>query len=214
MRIVSVAAPGNGSGKTLAISSILGAFPGRLTAVKFTTVFRDGVNCPRTETACACRSLHGKFTIVTDPAVLAASETDTGRLGAAGAREVFWCLARPGAHEAAWRHMRDLLPEGCDLITEGNTIIPVLAPDLLFVIMSPGIARARWKGDTWELVRRANAVVINRFGATEAEANALAEEVATHREGRRPSIEDVSAPLASWGDRGIRESVGRLLGGR
>src|SRR5206468_136265 len=53
MRVVSVAAPGNGSGKTLTLSAILGAFPGRLRAVKFTTVFKDGVNCPRTEKACA-----------------------------------------------------------------------------------------------------------------------------------------------------------------
>ncbi|HEY3176449.1 MAG TPA: hypothetical protein VGK94_11905 [Candidatus Polarisedimenticolia bacterium] len=211
MRIISVAAPGNGSGKTLALAAILGAYPGRIDAVKFTTVFKDGVNCPRTEKACACRSLHGRFTIVTDQAVLGEDETDTGRLTRAGARSVLWCLAQPDAHAEAWNHLRDDLLGGARvLLTEGNTVVPVLDPDLLIVVMSPQLARGRWKPDAWTLVERAHHVVINNHRSDPAALEALATEVAAVRNGRRPPVEDVSLPLRAWADRTLPESL-RLL---
>ncbi len=212
MRIVAVAGTGNGSGKTLTVAALLGAFPGRLRAVKFTTVFRDGVNCPRTEKACACRSLHGRYTVVTDPAVLEQEETDTGRLTRAGARSVHWCLAQAGAHEEAWGHLRsDLLGAGDDVITEGNSIVPVLRPDLLVVVMSPRLPRARWKPDAWRLAERADVVVVNSYGAPDPGAAPLAAEVAAARGGRGPLVEDVSRPLHAWTDPSLREAAARLL---
>ncbi len=214
MKIISVAAPGNGSGKTMALSAILRAFPGRLRAVKFTTVFKDGINCPRTEKACACRELHGRFTVVTDPEVLATEDTDTGRLTRAGARSVLWCLALAGAHREAWDHLRtDLLAAEDDLITEGNSVIPVLDPDLLLMVMSPRLPRERWKPDTWSLVLRADLVVINPFDSSREACEALAEEVARARGGQRPPTEDVSTPLSSWSDPSLRMAVGASLGG-
>src|SRR5262245_39184458 len=168
MRVISIAASGNGSGKTLTLAAILRANPGRLDAVKFTTVFKDGVHCPRTERACACRSLHGRFTVVTDPAVLEMEETDTGRLTQAGARSVLWCLAQPGAHREAWEHLRrELLGASGAAITEGNSAVPVLNPDLLVTVLSPRLDRRHWKPDTWDLVRRSGLVVINRYGASD-----------------------------------------------
>ncbi len=213
MKIISIAAPGNGSGKTLTARRILGAFPGRLAAVKFTTVFRDGVNCPRTEKACACRTLHGRYTIVTDPDVLATEQTDTGLLTRSGARRVLWCLAQPGAHGEAWAHLReDLLAGEEALITEGNTAIPVLDPDLLVMVMSPRLDRARWKPDTWDLARRADFVIVNRYAASEEEIRLLAAEVAAARDGRQPAAEDVSLPIDEWSEPSVRDAVARLLG--
>jgi hypothetical protein len=212
VRIISIAAPGNGSGKTSVIAGILAAHPGRLTAVKFTTVFRDGINCPRTERACACRELHGRYTVVTDPQVLATEDTDTGRLTRAGARAVLWCLARVGAHEEAWAHLKAaLVPEDADLITEGNTVVPHLRPDLLVMVASPRLPRGRWKPDAWDLMRRADHVVVNPHGAGAEGAAVLAEEIAAARGGRQPSIEDVSRPLARWRDASVRDAIARLL---
>ena len=212
MRIISVAAPGNGSGKTLVLSAVLGAFPGLLAAVKFTTVFKDGVNCPRTEKACACRELHGRFTVVTDPDMLAMEDTDTGRLTRAGARSVLWCLSMAGAHHEAWEHLRaDLLSDRDDIITEGNTIIPVIQPDLLLMVMSPHVPRPRWKPDAWDLARRADLVVINAYAASDSEIDTLAAELALQRGGRRPAVEDVSRPLVSWKEPSVRQAVAALL---
>ena len=211
MRIVSVAAPGNSSGKTMTLSSILRSFPGRMTAVKFTTVFKDGVNCPRTERACACRELHGRFTVITDPATLAMEETDTGRLLGAGASSVLWCLAVPGAHRQAWDHIRsELIPPGARLLTEGNTIVPVLDPDLLVMVMSPSVPRSRWKPDTWSLAERADVVVINRHASDAPAIERLVSEVASRR-GKKPAVEDVSRPLDEWSDPSLKDAVAAVL---
>jgi hypothetical protein len=212
VRILSVVAPGNGSGKTLTLSAILGAFPGRLSAVKFTTVFKDGVNCPRTAKACACHELKGLYTVVTDPATLAMQDTDTGRLAGAGARAVLWCLARPGAQAAAWDHLRrEHLSERDDLLTEGNTMVPVLDPDLLIMVMSAQVERARWKADAWPLARSANLVIINRHDSSESEIAALADEVTRQRGGRAPLVEDVGRPLASWSSPALHDAVAAVL---
>lgn len=213
MKIVSVAAPGNGSGKTLTLAAILSAWPQRFDAVKFTTVFKDGVNCPRTERACACRELHGRFTVITDPVVLATEQTDTGRLTRAGARSVLWCLMQTGAHAEAWRHLQDeLLTESSLLLTEGNTIIPHLKPDLLVMVMSPATPRERWKPDTWSLVARADVVIVNSHGRERAQAEPLAAEVAAARHGERPPIEDVTRPLAAWSSPRLSRRLEALTG--
>lgn len=214
MTIVSVAAPGNGSGKTRTLAAILEAFPGRFAVVKFTTVFKDGVNCPRTEKACACRSLHGRYTVVTDPAVLAMEDTDTGRLTQAGGSPVYWCLALVGAHEEAWSHVRnDLLAPGASVLTEGNTVIPILEPDLLVMVVSPRVPRERWKPDAEDLIRKADVAIVNRHGCSDEAVAALASEIAGLRGGRAPAVEDVIAPLATWHDPALRAGVTRALAG-
>ncbi len=213
MRIVSIAAPGNGSGKTHVLTACLRAHPGRFAAVKFTTVFRDGANCPRTATACACRSLHGRFTVVTDASVLGMPDTDTGRLTGAGARRVLWCLARPDAHAEAWGHIRqDLIPGEELVLTEGNTAIPVLKPDLLIFVASPAVDRGRWKPDAEKLIRDADHVIVNPHGGDEAAASALADALGRHRGGVRPPIVDVSQPMASWEAPALRRALDRIAG--
>ena len=212
MRILSVTAPGNGSGKTTALAAILGGFPGRLTAVKFTTVFRDGVNCPRTEKSCACGELHSDFTVVTDPAKLEAEDTDTGRLARAGARAVIWCLARPGAHAAAWAHVKTMLPPGRgEVLTEGNSVVPALAPDLLMMVMSPKLPREKWKTDAWTLARRADVVIVNPHECGAQEVGGLVAEVARELGGRTPVVADVSRPLEEWADGSISRMVFQTL---
>jgi hypothetical protein len=210
--VISVAACGNGSGKTTLMESILRALPGRLAAIKFTTVFRDGVNCPKSEVSCACRELHGAFTIVRDAARIGMDGTDTGRMTRAGAAAVWWCLARPGAHREAWDHLRrDVLPAGQECLVEGNSAVSTLTPDRLLVILTPRLPRPRWKPDAWDLAGRADHLLINPWGAASEEIAALAAEV-EERIGRPPLVQDPAVPLPEWPDPGLSRDLAALLG--
>lgn len=213
MILVSLAAPGNGSGKTLAGRAILSAFPGRLRAVKFTTVYRDGANCPRGAGPCACRELKGPFTVVRDEATLLAPDTDTARLAQAGATSVLWCLARPGAHAAAWDHLRAADLSGADaVLTEGNTILSVLWPDRLLMVMSPAVPEARWKEGTWDLVQRARHVIVNTHEAGPDAVGDLSRRVAGERAGRLPIVADLSRPLTDWDGGALHSDLAALFG--
>src|SRR5439155_4933587 len=92
--IFAVASPANGSGKTSLAAGLVAALPG-CSAIKFTTVRRDGSRCPRGSGGCACHSLQGDFSVLEEPEVILQPDTDTWRLATAGARRVLWFLARP-----------------------------------------------------------------------------------------------------------------------
>jgi len=201
-----VVSPGNESGKTRLASTILAAFPGRFTAMKVSTVYRDGEMCPKSDNVCACRELHGAFTVITDTARLHEEGTDTGRLARAGASRVLWCLAKPSAHESLWSHLAsELLGAEEAVVSEGNKIAGVCSPRRVVVVARADVARERWKKDIWDLARIADLVVVNapgevRGGGTSsrpAEAESLAGEFRAAT--KAPVIvEDVARPLGEW----------------
>lgn len=177
MRLIGIVGHGNGAGKTLFLERLIAAFPGRFAALKFTTVFKDG-NCPKdAQRRCACTRLHESFTILTniggvslddsadsgpsDAETIGMPNTDTGRLVAAGADPVLWCLAKPGEHELAWEHLRELLPPGKDIVTEGNSALLVVPSDVLIFLVNPAMPRKFWKSNWLELAVRAHVVVVN-----------------------------------------------------
>jgi len=217
-RILSIASPGNGSGKTRLAMTLLAAHPGAFTAVKFTTVYRDGQNCPRTETACACRSLHGMYTVISDPAIIDQEGTDTGRLARAGAARTLWGLSIPSAHPRLWSHLiSEVLSPGERLITEGNRIVPVISPDRLVMVMGPEVPAGRWKDDTWDLVGRADAVVVNERVRTGSVPEAQGESIESLRReiARRTKapviVQDVTVPLPGWHDPTLAGFLSDLL---
>ena len=77
---------------------------------------------------------------------------------------------------------------------------------------SPRLDRARWKPDTWDLVQRANFVIVNRYETSEKKIRFLASEVAAARDGRQPAVEDVSLPIHEWSEPALRDAVERFLG--
>jgi hypothetical protein len=161
MRLVGIVGHGNGTGKTLFLQRLLEAHPARFCAVKFTTVFKDG-NCPKdAQRLCACTKLHDEFTILTDEATIAQPDTDTGRLVAAGAGPVIWCLSKPGHHAEAWEHVRPLLPRDRDVVTEGNSALLEIPSDALVFLVNPTVPRKFWKSNWRELAARSCAVVVN-----------------------------------------------------
>lgn len=162
MRIHAIVSHGNGAGKTLLLERLLEAWPDRFAAVKFTTVYRDGKFCPKdAQRRCACSKLHDEFNVVSDPETLGQPDTDTGRLVAAGATPVLWCLAREEAHGAAWSHVRDLLPPRADVLTEGNTAMLTIPSDTRLFVVNPCMPRRFWKPNWTELAPRAHAVIVN-----------------------------------------------------
>jgi len=212
-RVLSIGAPGNGSGKTRLAVTLLEAFPGAFTAVKFTTVYRDGQNCPKTETACACRELHGLYTIISDPAIIEQPDTDTGRLAGAGAARTLWALALPQAHRRLWDHLTsEVLRPDERVISEGNRIIPALSPEALVIVIGPDVPRSRWKADTWDLVGRADLVVINAHGPSAGPAAAGSLDPEIRDRTRAPVVvQDVTVPLAGWSDGTLLRLASGLL---
>jgi len=162
MRIVSVASHGNGAGKTRFLESLLAAHPGRFHAVKFTTIFATGQFCPKdAQKRCACTRLHDRFEVIADPATIEQPGTDTGRLARSGAVRVLWCLAREGAHAEGWEHVKELLPQDAEVVTEGNTALLSVRSDVLLFLVNPSMPRRFWKSNWRPLAERADVVVVN-----------------------------------------------------
>ncbi len=200
-RVLSVVAPANGSGKTSLIVTVLRAWPGAFTAVKASTVYRDGRHCPRSNSGCACRRLTGEFTVITEPEVIAQPGTDTGKMVEAGAARTLWCLCRPGSHMAMWRAVtgEHLLPEE-RVLAEGTGILSVVQPEEMVLVVSAAPPRERWKESTRALAERASFIVVNHpEGAERAESERLAAELGTWT-ARPITIQDVSRPLREWTD--------------
>jgi hypothetical protein len=212
--VLSIVAPCNGSGKTSLLLTLLGASPGAFTAVKASTVYRDGRHCPREGSGCACRRLAGPFTVIDDPAVLAQRGTDTGRMVACGAARTLWCLCRPGAHAAMWRAVTEgHLRSGEPALVEGGGVLAVLEPEAIVMVASPGPPRDRWKDSTRALAERASLVVVNRpEGAAASSCEALAADLSSWTRAR-VIIQDVTRPLTGWEDSTLERLASSLAPG-
>ena len=215
---VSVAAPCNGSGKTSLLLAILQAFPGAFATAKFTTIYRDEQFCPVGNSGCPCHRLEGSFLLCEDRDVLAQPDTDTGKLVQAGARPTFWGVARPDGYPALVDLLRrERFLESTVLLTEGNTVLGHLAPDLLLFVVNPLLPRDWWKGDSERLLEAADLVVVNPF-LPEADRSDAAQD---------PSVEQTLARYADkcvrgrsglrldrWKDRRPFDAIQALLAGR
>src|SRR5262245_57705943 len=164
MKVISIDAPCNGSGKTSLILSILSAFPNTFAFTKFTTIYREEQFCPAKDHDCACHRLRGDYNICTDEAVLAQPDTDTGRIWRAGALQTLWCVSRPEGYpemlrEYTGNHLRPDTP----LLIEGTMAARHLKPDLRVVVVNPLLPRSWWKANAKEAVYAANVVVVNAY---------------------------------------------------
>jgi hypothetical protein len=209
VRAVSIAGPGSGCGKTALVEGICAAFPGRLTAVKFTTVAPDGE---------APAPLDGAFRVLDDEDTLGREGSDTARAAAAGARRALWCVARPEAYTHLWMELRERhLAEDELLVTEGNTAAGLLCPDLLVFLHNPWFPREAWKDSAWRLLGGADVVVTNPYhpergldagGAPEG----VLDKVGRARIDALRVTADVSRPATEWKDPRFAERLRLLLG--
>lgn len=213
-RILSIAAPANGSGKTSLIVTLLRANPGLFTALKASTVYRDGRHCPRTGSGCACRRLQGDYTVITDPGVIGQPGTDTGRMQEAGALRTLWSLARPGSHAELWSHLSGaLLGEDEPVLCEGTGIIDRAHPESIVMVVRPGPSRDRWKSGTWSLMERASLVVVNESAGRPAGESGATRDLAGEIRARTATpvvVEDVTRPLDRWESSSLRDLCARF----
>lgn len=207
--ILGVAAPANDSGKTTLVCRLLEAFPGRLSAVKAITIYRDLRFCPSDGSGCACHHLESDFRVLVDPATIEEEGTDTGRMVRAGARRVVWGLALEGAHERMWAALVPHLPEAVPVICEGTGVLGPARPTGLVFVFDPSVPRHRWKDPTEETIRRADWVVVNLRGEHRETESGLAW-LAERRPSRRLDV-DLSVPLRLWSDRRFLAWVEEIL---
>ena len=152
--------------------------------------------------------------LVEDPAVLGVPGTDTERLARAGARRVVWAIARRSAAREAWGQVAADLAG--TVVMEGSSIAAHAEPHLLLFVVHPRLEPARWKPGSAALIRRADAVILNRPGLGAAEPSAAVLEAVSRARGAGDvRIADVTRPLVEWApdlvprlDRGSRDEAG------
>ena len=164
---ISIASPCNNSGKTSLLLSILSTFPKLFSAAKFTTIHSEGQFCPVGNTGCPCHQLEGDFLLCEDLTVLGQSETDTGKMVQAGAQKVLWGVARPEGYPALVKQLKNVvLNQSVNLLTEGNSVLKHLRPDLLLFVVNPSTAWKLRKKDSDYLMEIADFIIINRFSSS------------------------------------------------
>jgi len=214
MKVISIDAPCNGSGKTSLVLSILGAFPNCFAFTKFTTIYGDEQFCPAKDHDCACHRLRGDYNICTDAEVLSKTDTDTGKIWRAGALQTLWCVSRPEGYpemlrEYTGNHMQADLP----LLVEGSTIVNHLRPTLRVAVVNPLLPRSWWKNQAEESLYAADFVVVNPH-QTRVEDQAMDSTDDIHGLLRRVGdkcLRGSLAPLGQWEDQRLFEAIARIL---
>jgi len=213
MKVISIDAPCNGSGKTSLILSILGAFPNTFAFTKFTTIYGEEQFCPAKDHDCACRRLRGDYNICTDEEVLSQPDTDTGRIWRAGALQTLWCVSRPeGYPEMLREYTKNHLRSGIPVLMEGTTVVRHLKPILHIVVFNPLLPRSWWKANAKQAVYAADFVVVNRHQTGVQEGAVSSDEIdGVLDRVREKSVGGSLEPLNQWGDRRLFEAVSRVL---
>lgn len=216
MKVISVAAPCNGSGKTSLIVSIARTFPEVFSAAKFTTIYREEQFCPVGDHDCACHRLQGQYLICTDPQVLAQPNTDTGKISRAGVRQMYWCISKPeGYSEMLEEFSRCYLNSDTPLLIEGNTVTQFLATHLRLFLVNPWLPVAWWKQHSEELLEKSDFIVLNSHrDASSAATQELQPAIisALRRVESKQVIMEAPERLDQWQDQRLYRAVSEMLG--
>ncbi len=198
MNLISVAGACSRSGKTALAETLLRALKAGAAAVKFTTTDDVFERCPR-GTPCVVCDIAVPYRIIDDPRVLGEAGTDTARLGAAGARQVLWVIAKQNAVAVAWEAVRARVSAEDTVVMEGSTIVDLARPKLCLFVVHPFLSPERWKPTSSALLERADAVIIN---VPESERRrpspTVLAEIARFRGSSDVREGDVTRPLSEW----------------
>ena len=215
MKVISIDAPCNSSGKTSVILSILSAFPNTFAVTKFTTIYGDEQFCPAKDHDCACHRLQGDYSICTDAEVLSKPDTDTGKIWRAGALQTLWCVSRPeGYPEMLREYITNHLRADTPLLMEGSTVARHLRPALHVAVVNPLLPRSWWKDNAEQAVYAADFVVVNphQTGLEDNNDVVLTDDIGGVLERvREKSLRGSLAPLGQWEDRRLFETVAQVL---
>ena len=212
---VSIASPCNDSGKTSLLLSVLSTFPQSFSAAKFTTIYSEGQFCPVGNTGCPCHQLEGDFLLCENLDVLDQPETDTGRMIQAGAQKVLWGVARPQGYPELVKQVKNVIPnQSVNLLTEGNSVLKYLRPDLLLFVVNPSLQWALRKKDSSHLMEVADFIIINQFlnktvtNQTQIQSE-LQEALALHN--KKQIQGEWLKPLDQWKDQRLFKAIQSLI---
>ncbi|MCH2693109.1 MAG: hypothetical protein MK025_00150 [Acidobacteriia bacterium] len=194
--------------------SILSTFPKLFSAAKFTTIHSEGQFCPVGNTGCPCHQLEGDFLLCEDLTVLGQSETDTGKMVQAGAQKVLWGVARPEGYPALVKQLKNVvLNQSVNLLTEGNSVLKHLRPDLLLFVVNSSTAWKLRKKDSDYLMEIADFIIINRFSSSTTNQKELEPELnQTLRLYKKKQIKgEWLKPLDQWKDRTLFKGIHSLI---
>lgn len=214
MKVISVDAPCNGSGKTSLILSILGAFPGTFAFTKFTTIYGDEQFCPAKDHDCACHRLRGDYSICVDAEVLSKPDTDTGKIWRAGALQTLWCVSRPeGYPEMLREYITNHLRADTPLLVEGSTVVRHLRPTLHVAVVNPFLPKSWWKDNAELAVYEADLVVVNPHQTQPGDKDVIStREISDVLEKvRKKALRGCLAPLDEWEDQRLFHTIARVL---
>ncbi len=137
MRIISVGGAHSGCGKTLVAELLLRSLKGRWAALKYTK-----------------RAL---YTSLSEGTSDEPPHKDTARLRRAGARRVLWLQSPPDAIVEALPMALQMVSDCDGLVTEGNSLIEFLNPDIVIFVF--GRDRDRIKPSAERILKRADFVL-------------------------------------------------------
>jgi molybdopterin-guanine dinucleotide biosynthesis protein len=161
-RLLVVGGQSRNVGKTALVVDLIRAFPeAAWTAVKITQ-YGHGV-CAVNGESCTCApSDHSvALDVETDPS----GRSDTSRMLAAGARQVFWLRTRQGRLAEGLPLLREELSRSgsgttANLIVESNSLLAFLSPRLYLAVLDPAVAD--FKDSARRFLDRADAFVLRR----------------------------------------------------
>jgi hypothetical protein len=216
MKVVSVASPCNGSGKTSLMILIAKTFPEVFSAAKFTTIYQEEQFCPAGDHDCACHRLQGEYLICTDPHVLAQPNTDTGRISRSRVKQMYWGVAKPEGYPEMVREFSESYLNGnLLLLVEGNTVIQFLRPHLRLFMVNPCLPVSWWKQHTDEFLEASDFIVVNAY--QDVSSAAMRESQPTIVSAlspfeRKQIIMESSERLDRWQDQRLYRAISALVG--
>lgn len=200
MLVISISGATSRSGKTSLAVTLSSSLPaGTFKCVKFTTTEDEHVGCPR-GSACTVCDIDVDFRLITDPVILLERDTDTARLSASGAAEVFWVIAKFSAMQRAWKAVKERVSPHDILIVEGSTILQAVRPDLSFYVVNPAHPPKRWKKSALDLIPSSDFICVN-FPSRKKQYNPADESLNEVRRIRNRNdilLVDVQQELVSW----------------
>jgi hypothetical protein len=134
-----VGSTGRNLGKTELACRIVNRHAGRapIAGLKVTTVAHDEGGCPRGGEGCGvCSSFGESWCVMRE--LDAASDKDTSRLLASGARASYWLRVRAGDLAAGARGLLAQVPAGWVSVCESNSLARVVEPGLFLQVRAAG----------------------------------------------------------------------------
>ncbi|RMG51753.1 MAG: hypothetical protein D6723_10055 [Acidobacteria bacterium] len=175
LKKIIIASLSKGAGKTALAEALLGVIgPAPWAAAKITLV--EDAQAPPSYLDPYCRRpefIERGYVIVPEEGAADDGVTDTRRFARAGARPVFWIIARPDAVLRAWIDLVNRLGESAGVIVESSTLALRMDADLTLLLIDISVPPVKWKSTADALIGKADVIIVRRSERPTPAENAL-----------------------------------------